>query len=367
MPASNPSSRRNSLLIAAAIAAALVVWIASGLGRGLPATSETGARDPSSRMEVTVREFHAPTTLRRITVSARTEPDRFVEIKAETEGRIVGIGADRGAFVEQGSLIAAIDERDRRARLAEADALIRQREVEFEAANRLRGQAFMSEAELAAAEALLVGARASRERIELDLERTRISAPFDAMVYDRLVEIGDYVAVGDPIAQLVDTDPLVVVGDINQREIGGIRIGAQGAARLLGQGEVEGTVRYISPVAADSTRSFRIELAIPNPQRSLRVGTSAELILGGEEITAHSISAGLLVLADDESIGVMSVDETDHVRFVPVEIAGSSGDGVLVTGLPSRVTLITVGQGFVTDGQAVIPVEDSFALNPARQ
>lgn len=366
MPA-NKSARRNSILIAAAIAIALVAWIASGLGRDVPEAGRTDDAAREARMEVAVRQFHAPTTLRRITVSARTEPDRWVEIKAETEGRVVAIRADRGASVTEGQAVVELDMRDRRARLAETEALIRQRELEFEAASRLRDQGFMSAAEVAAAESLLVGARASRERIDLDIQRTHIAAPFDAIVYDRLVEIGDYVAIGDPIAQLVDSDPLIVVGDINQREIAGLDIGATGVARLLDQREVEGTIRYIAPVADESTRSFRIELAIPNPDRRLRVGTSAELILGGESITAHSVSSGLLLLGNDETIGVMTVDETDHARFMPVEIAGASSDGVLVTGLPPRVTLITVGQGFVVDGEAVIPVEDSLGLNPEQR
>jgi len=352
------STRRNSVLIATGIAIAFAGWLASGL-IGSPSTSENGAAEArSTTMRVSVRPSVAVEMPRTIVASARTEPDRAIELRAETEGRVVAIKAERGSYVEEGDTIAELDMRDREARLDEADALIRQRELEFEAAERLRGQQFMSEAELAAAEAQLVSARASRERIALEIEHTNMTAPFDAVVYDRQIEIGDYVKVGDPIADLVDTDPLIVVGNVNEREVEGLAVGSVGTARVLGGREIQGTIRYLAPVADESTRSFRIELAIPNPDHTLRVGTSAEIVLAAGTIVAHSLPSSLLTLADDGTVGVKTVDADHRVHFIPVTLAGSTDDGILVTGLPKEVTIITVGQGFVADGQAVIPVPE---------
>lgn len=320
-------------------------------------------------MRVTVARSRAIPTTRRITASARTEPDRSIELKAETEGQVISTGVGRGEFATRGSAIVELDMRDRQARLAEVDALIRQRELEYEAAQRLREQQFLSAAELAGANAALVSARATRERIELDIERTRIRAPFDAIVYDRLVEIGDYVGIGDPIAQLVDVEPLIVVANVNEREVGSLAVGSAGKARLLDGIEHDGTVRYLAPAADESTRSFRVELAIPNPDRDLPVGTSAELVIGAEQIMVHEVSAAVLALslADDGTIGVKTVDDSNRVHFVPVEIADATPAGaVLVTGLPLEARIITVGQGFVTEGQTVIPQEEAAALSQAQ-
>ena len=349
------NSRAYSILLAAAIAVAFVAWILSGnLSGGTVQTGEP-ATGKETVMRVTVRRSTARETTRTIAVNARTEPDRAVEIKAETEGRVVAVGAERGSVVAAGQALVELDIRDRRSRLAEAEAMIRQRELEFDAAEQLRGQQFISPAEYAAREAQLVAARAARDRIQLEIDRTRIQAPFEAQVYDRLVEVGDYVAVGDPIAQLVDADPLIVVGNINERDVGALAVGASGRASVLGDLVREGTIRYVAPSADESTRSFRVELAIPNGDRALRAGTSARLLLTAEKITAHEISPGIIWLADDGTIGVKIVDSADRVRFVPVEIAESTSDSVLVTGLPLEATIITVGQGFVTDGQPVIP------------
>jgi multidrug efflux system membrane fusion protein len=130
--------------------------------------------------------------------------------------------------------------------------------------------------------------------------------------------------------------------------------------------EVEGRVRYIAPLADESTRSFRLELEIPNPDLKLRAGTSAELVLGAEEIVAHALNSSQLTLADDGTIGVKIVDGSDRVRFMPVEIAESKNNQTWVTGLPPEVRIITEGQGFVTDGQLVVTQEDPTSLTRAQ-
>lgn len=365
MSASSPS-RRNSILIAAAVAVGLAVWLLSGLGGGLPETTHRSNAETQTAMSVSVRRSRARELTRTIIASARTEPDRAIEIKAETEGRIVAIGVERGEFVAAGRSIVQIDMRDRQARLAETEALIRQRELEYEAAQRLLSQRFVSEAELAGKNADLLAARAARERIVLDIGHTQIRAPFDAVVFDRLVEIGDYVASGDPIAQLVDSDPLIVVANVNERDVGSLTSGGTGRARIQGGREIEGRIRYLAPVAEETTRSFRIELEIPNPDRQLRVGTSAELLLGAEAIVAHEVSSALLALADDGTVGVKIVDNNNRVRFVPITIAESTpSGGMLITGLPAEARIITVGQGFVADGQIVAPTEEDASLSQA--
>jgi multidrug efflux system membrane fusion protein len=367
----NPS-RRTSILIAAGIALALGVWMGSGLLQEAarpPAASparNSSAGTSERPMQVMIRQSVASRQTRRITASARTEPNRTVEIRAEIDGTIVDLGAERGTRVAEGRLIAAIDMRDRQSQLEETEALIVQMRLQYEAAERLKGQQFVSDAQIAEARARLVGAQAARDRIQLEIDRTQVLAPFDALIQEREVEIGDYVKSGDSIARLVDTDPMIVVAEVNEREVAPLRIGSQGTAVLIDGTEHVGTVRYLSPVAADSTRTFRIELAIPNADNRIRAGMTAELQLDAEEITAHALSAALLALADDGTIGVKTVDEFSRVRFYPIELVGSTEDGALVTGLPNSVRVISVGQGFVTDGQVVVPVEDPAAMSSAK-
>jgi multidrug efflux system membrane fusion protein len=114
-------------------------------------------------------------------------------------------------------------------------------------------------------------------------------------------------------------------------------------------------VRYLAPAANEATRSFRIELAVPNPDLSLGVGTSAQIELGAETRMTHELPPSILWLADDGTIGVKIVDAMNRARFVPVEIVESTPETILVTGLPAAAQVITHGQAYVIDGQAVVP------------
>jgi multidrug efflux system membrane fusion protein len=120
---------------------------------------------------------------------------------------------------------------------------------------------------------------------------------------------------------------------------------------------VEGRICYLAPVAAESTRTFRLELAIPNGDGNLRAGMTAEMRLAADQITAHVLSPALLTLDDSGVVGVKSVNDRNVVEFHAVEIVGSPADGITVTGLPQELRLITVGQGFVKPGERVDAAE----------
>lgn len=348
-----------SIILALGLALAVLAWMATGFLDGNSSatpnapTAQTG--DGERVRPVSVRESSARPVTREIVISARSEPNRTVEIAAETEGRVVSIDAERGARVQAGQQIVGLDMRERSARLNEAEALVAQRELEQQAAQRLQARDHMTEAQLAQAEAQLASARAALEQTRLEIDYTSIEAPFDGVLSERDVELGDYIGVGDLIGTIVDTHPLIVVGDVSENEIYELGAGTHGTATLLSGETVAGSVRYVAPVAADSTRTFRIELAIPNPEGALRAGMSAEVRLPAGEIVAHQITPALLTLDDDGNIGVKTVDPLDTVRFFPVEIVRSGDDGIWVTGLPDHARVITVGQGFVVAGEVVAP------------
>jgi len=359
-------NRRNSILMALGVAVAVTAWMLTGLGSS-PVDFSGNAevnRGNGESMRVRVESIRASEITREITLSARTEPNRFVSIKAETDGTVVGLGVERGSPISEGEAIVELDIRDRNERLSEAQALIAQRELELEARQSLRSREFVSQVEIAEANTRLESARAARARIALEIKNTSIKAPFDGIVQERNVEIGDYVRAGDDVLDIVDIDPLIIAGEINGKEVTELYVGGRGSAVLVDGTRLNGVVRYLAPVADENTRTFRVELEVPNPN-GIRAGLTAELELLGNRITAHDISPSLLTLADDGTVGVKTVSSNNRVDFYPIEIAGSSDNGILVTGLPDRVTVITVGQGFVTVGQQVDPVANSAPMETA--
>lgn len=351
--------RHKSWLTSAGITVAIALWLTSGhVGGGTRsyAGEQDADKGASPRATVRVRHQVAEEVTRNIVVNGRTAPARVVELNAETDGRV---GAERGDRFDAGDVIVQLDERDRRARLAQAQATVRQRELEFAARERLKGKDYVSESQLQEADALLETARAELTRAQLDLDYMVIRAPFDGALQERHVEVGDFVKVGDPIATIVDDRTLIVRASIAEYEAGFVRKGGPGSAQLATGTTVDGTIRYIAPVADEATRTFDVELEVDNADGQLRAGMTAELLLPAETVYAQKISPSLLTLDDDGNLGVKTVNESGIVEFHDAEIAMSSSEGVWIAGLPRAATIITVGQGFVSEGTAVDAVPES--------
>ena len=347
-----------SVIMAVVIAVSVILWMLTGIiGRSNEIPEDEQAHHAEyTTPRVAVQISQARPITRHIIASGQTQPNRIVELRAETDGRIIELGVQRGAQVRAGDRIARLDIRDREARRVRAQALVAQRELELQAARKLKESQYVSETQLAEGYARVVSAQAELKEIQIEIAQTELTAPFDAVMQERAVELGDYVNSGDTIAEMVDIDPLIVAGDINERDVNRIEVGGPGFARFVNGETLEGTVRYIASVANENTRTFRVELAIPNPEGMLRAGLTAELNLAGERTIVHSLSSALLTLGDDGEIGVKTVDDNDIVQFYPVEIVDAGLSGLSVSGLPNEVRLIVVGQGFVRPGDQVIPV-----------
>ena len=356
-------NRYRSWLVSAGMILVVALWLLSGqIGgdKGTEHNVETTAAG-TTRNAVRVRTQSAEEVMRTIVVNGKTAPARIVNLSAETDGRIEVIGAERGASLERGKLIVRLDERDRSARLAQAQATLKQREVEFEARSRLKSQSYVSEAQLQEALALLETARTEVTRAELDLSYMAIRAPFAGALQARSVEVGDFVKRGDPIATYVDNRTIIVSANLSEFDARFVNVDDAAEARLATGETVRGRIRYVAPVADEATRTFGVELEVDNVDGQLRAGGTAELRIPAEAVLAHHVSPSLLTLDDAGNVGVKIINSLGEVEFVVADIALSSSQGVWLAGLPKTATIITVGQGYVTSGAIVDAVPESDA------
>lgn len=355
--------QHRSWLLSGLIVVAITLWLLSGSGESDDANSTGNATTedeaPALRASVRIRNQVAEEVVRVVSVNGRTAPARTVEVNAETEGRVVRTGTERGERIKEGGVIVSLDERDRAARLSQARAIVKQREVEYEGQQRLKSESYVSDAQLQEGAALLEVARSDLVRAELDIENMVIRAPFAGSLQERHVEVGDFVSVGDPIATVVDDRTLIVSAAVSEYDAKFVKTGDTAEAVLATGDEVSGRIRYVAPVADEATRTFAVELEVDNRDGKLRAGMSAELKISAETIFAHKISPSLLTLDDQGNVGVKIVNEAGLVEFFPADIALATNEGVYVAGLPAAATIITVGQGFVTDGSRVDGVLES--------
>ncbi|WP_299817302.1 efflux RND transporter periplasmic adaptor subunit [uncultured Jannaschia sp.] len=348
-----------------------------------------------------------------VLVRGQSQAAREVTVMSETTGAVLSEPLRKGTFVEAGQVLCELDPGSREAtlaesearlaeagarvpeaearlpeteaRIAEAQARLEEARLNQNAASRLSERGFSSETSLANAQAALRAAEAgvtaattgretgqagiesaragvqaaaaAVERARLDIEKLTIEAPFAGLLESDAAEIGTLLQPGSPCADIVQLDPMKLVGFLPEAQVDRVTTGAAARARLASGGRTEGRVTFLSRSADELTRTFRVEVTVPNEDLAIRDGETTEIVIATEPTVAHLVPASAMTLNDEGRLGVRIV-ENGHAGFVEVALVRDTTDGVLLAGLPAEVEIITVGQEYVTDG---VPVRVTFA------
>ncbi|MDX5593725.1 efflux RND transporter periplasmic adaptor subunit [Pseudovibrio sp. SPO723] len=312
---------------------------------------------------VRVAKFHSQMREAYLELRGRTEADAKVEVRAETTARVAKRPVKEGQQVKPGDLLCVLDRGAREARVLQANALLAQAQLDFEAADQLSGKGFAANNRVAALKAARDAAQAELREAEIELERTEIRSPVEGVVESPMVEMGTILSAGQTCATVVDPNPMLAIGTISETNIGKVYIGQPAEVKLVTGQSVRGTVRYIAPSADPDTRTFRVEVLIPNEDAKVLDGVTALTRLKLAAQKAHFMSPAYLTLNDSGIVGLRGVDENNRVVFYPVEVIGGDRDGVWLTGLPDTATIIVVGQDYVSAGKQVDPVFESLEVN----
>lgn len=354
---------RATYITASVIALLILGWLFSGqIGNSGPVRHPTLAdqnqasiakKHDSELTRVRARIVQASPQVQYVVLRGKTKNKRTVDVKAETSGRIVERPVERGSHVEKGDVLCRISMEDRYAALTEAKEAVNQARIEYEGSLRLKERGFQSETAIAQAKAKLAATQANLERSELEIQRTQIRAPFDGVVEDVHQEVGDYVAPGGTCVTVVDLDPMLLIGQVAEKDVPRLKVDLPVEGVLSDGRVVEGPVTFIGQQSDPATRTYPVEIQIANPDYSLRSGLTTEIRIPVREVMAQKISPALFALDDAGNIGVRTVNDQGRVEFHNVEIVRDAPDGVWVSGLPELTTLITVGQELVVPGELV--------------
>tara|TARA_B100001109_G_C18864753_1_gene476418 strand:+ start:10074 stop:11285 length:1212 start_codon:yes stop_codon:yes gene_type:complete len=339
------------------LACALIVWMVAGsltsdpeISNSRPLVMDTGLQ------RVQVERMQGEAVSRDIVVSAHTAPNRRVEVKAEIRAKVTAIHKQKGEAVQRGELILELDARDWPARVKQAQAALRQRRIEADSARRLADKGLANQAQVAQADTALANAEAELTNARIQLAATRIKAPFDGIIDQRFVEIGDFVKDSTPLLTVLDFSPYLIRGEAAEDEAGDIHIGDDAWASLVNGERVEGKVRYIAAEANASTRTFPIEVEIANPSGKMTSGLTADIHVPQPDTYAYFVSPALLILNDQGDLGLKGINDKNQVVFLPAKLLKADNTGIWLYGLGEEADVITVGGGFVKYGQTVEPV-----------
>jgi membrane fusion protein, multidrug efflux system len=351
-----------SLITALLVAAALVYWFElrhpsaeeAAAVTSVAAEAASPARDDDAPVPVMVLKSRAEETDARLVLRGRTQARREVEVAAETTGRVVSEPLRHGAVVEEGQVLCRLDPGVRDAELGEAEAVLAEAEAAATAATQLEQRGYTAETAAKAERARLRAAQARLDRVRWDIARLEIRAPFDGVLESDTAELGALLAPGSACADVVDLSEIKVQAFVSEAEVDQLRLGQQAEARLINGMTAVGEVTFISRMADEATRTFGIEVTLPNPDRRIRAGMTAELTVALPPQNAHIVPQSALTLDDDGRLGVRTAED-GTVRFHPVDILRDAPAGVWISGLPEQADIIVVGQEFVRAGRRVAP------------
>tara|TARA_B100001063_G_C16683486_1_gene513103 strand:+ start:33 stop:1127 length:1095 start_codon:yes stop_codon:yes gene_type:complete len=349
---------KNNLKIASIFALLVLLWLASGLFTNSEAPTPNlldalQAASDSSLPSVVVEQIRSEPRNKNRILRGKTVSKQTASISTEISGRVISRPVARGARVAEGQLLCEIATDERAALVTEARAAVAQAEIEYNGALVLRSDNLLAEAQAAQLSTRLEAAKANLLRRELDLSRTKVKAPFSGVVETQPMVVGDLAKVGDVCATLINLDPILIEVSVPERDVGALRLGEAVNARTSIGDYLEGSITFIGSQADDITRTYPIEITVPNADYQIRAGLTTVVDLTGEAVSAHRVSPSLFTLNDDGALGLRTIDQENRVEFYPVVIIEDSPDGAWVTGLPEKARLITIGHEFVSEGQAV--------------
>ena len=354
---------RKTYLTATFIAVCIIGWIATGLleEEAAPLPQTISEKNAQQRAQAEDR----PLTTVRVTTSYAVEQDRLTSVRGQTtnersvvvQSQVGGLvqkrWVERGSVVGQGDVMCEISVEDRDANLKEAMAGLAQAKLDLDGAKQLAAKGLQSDAVIAGAEARMAAAEAVVQRRKLEKSRLKITAPFAGVVEDTHMEVGQFVTPGASCVTLVDLDPMLLIGEVSEQHLAGLKPGLPVTATLSNGDVVAGVLRFVAHVAAPGTRTYAIEALVANPDFSIASGMTAALSIAVEQVKVHQITPALLVLDDEGQSGVRGVTADQRVRFYSVELIAEGNEGVWVSGLPDVVDLIVVGQQTVVAGEQV--------------
>lgn len=312
-------------------------------------------RNGNEKIRVLVRNSQSEMHPVYLNLKGRSEPERSVLVRSETTGVVSRANAVEGRLVKLNAVLCGLDVDARKAKLDEAKARLASARLDFKATKDLVEKGWKPPNQEASAKAVLDAAIAAVEGAEVELSKTDIRAPFAGVFEKREAEVGDFLSPGGVCGLMLDLDPLIVAADVSEKFAGILQAGSTATARLGNSqtDSVVGEVKYVASSADQGTGTYRVEVALENPNMALPAGQSSDVRIQIGEGYAHHISPALIVYTDDGKPGVRYVGSDSVVNLAAVEIIDSDQTGVWVRGLPDNVNIIIQGQDYVQEGLRV--------------
>jgi membrane fusion protein, multidrug efflux system len=316
---------------------------------------------PEAVTTIVAEQGEWPATLNVIGTTAAVQG---VTVAADLPGIVERIGFDSGRTVQKGDVLVELDTRQEQAQLVAAEAQQELGRLTYERMRDLVKDDAVSRAEYDRAAAEFKQAEARIGEIKATIARKTIRAPFTGILGLRQVNLGQYLAGGDPIVPLQSLNPIYVNFGVPQQDAAQVRVGRQVgiSAENLGGAALSGRVTAINSVVDESTRTIQVQATLANPGGKLRPGmfVQTELNLGSSQSVIAVPASAINYAPYGDSVFIVSDLKDPNgkpyqgVRQQVVKVGPGRGDQVAVlSGIKPGEEVVTSGVFKLRNGAAV--------------
>jgi membrane fusion protein, multidrug efflux system len=330
----------------------LVLLGAQGCGKPKAQGEAQGAINTpprETRVRVEVAKVAPSSAELEFTFPGEVKGARDALLASALGGFVESVSAKNGDAVKRGEVLARIDTSIHVARRDQARA-----EHEQAKSDRTRVQAMgeaASRAQREASQTRLLIAEAGLKLAEAQVARSLIVAPFDGVIGQMELDVGEVTPPGAPVARLVQLQPVLVTVSVADRDVAALRPGMPAKVSIDARPEVyPGTVARVSPVGNLRTRAFEAEIEVPTAQGQLLPGMIARVKVAATAAEQSIVLPQDAVVTRTNEVGVY-LDEGGVARWRPLRLGKVVGNQVVVAeGLLGGERLVVTGHRELADG-----------------
>lgn len=363
-----------------------IIGAGYGLMKLLVATGPEATQRPRKEMQVLVDAM----PIERSDAGVRIEgmglvvAAREVLLRAQVGGRVTEVAPEllEGMHVDEAVMLAQVERDDYTLKLAQAESTLELRTAEMELEmgfQRVAGREWellgesddvmsgsaslaLREPQLKQAQAMQRSAQSALKQAELDLQRTKVTAPFNALVLSKSVDVGSMLSAGAEVARLVSTDAFHVRVSVPVSQLSVLEIpGAEAEVRIDGSNTaLEGRLISLLGDLDPEGRMARVLVEVKDPlgleqanaeRAKLLLGSYVSVELQGGELSG-SVTIPRAALRSGDVVWL--VDANSKLQIQPVEVVWKNRDTVVIgSGLELGDRLITSSMSFAADGMSV--------------
>lgn len=349
----------------------LLALAACDAGTGSPSTASASddAEEETPPVPVEVSRAVRGDVFAVYTGTASLESDEEALVVAKVGGEVEKIFFEEGDTVREGQVMARLDGDRLRLEMEQARANLQKLEQEYERNVELHERKLVSAGAFENIKYDLESQRAAYDLARLELDYTEIKAPISGIVSERFIKVGNTIAIGDPVFNITDLDPLLAYLFVPEREFRKLRSGQPAEVTLdaIPGERFEAQILRISPVVDPQTGTFKVTLAVKDQADRLKPGMFGRfrIVYDARE---NAVLVPRVAVVDDEESQAVFVVEDGQARQRDVRVGYSRGDKVeIVEGLDGGERVVTIGQTGLAEGARVEVVGDEPAPSPGEE